>query len=223
MGIMNWWASRKRFKAEDGNYECKLNGIIENGWLEVELGDYYSPQKIPLKVVNRPGIGTIEVVVQPPSYTGMAAILQKSGNVQMPAGSKVKIIVKPTKELQEIKLLNKTTEEKAPVFKQEGETWAAVFVPESSMTYTLSMLDKVGLVSKDIPDFRLTVKEDKKPFIRIVKPASLTELSAKSAMMLEAKIRDDFNLSSVRILYTISSGEFDASGQEPEYTVRKEM
>jgi hypothetical protein len=42
-------------------------------------------------------------------------------------------------------------------------------------------------------------------------------------MMLEAKIRDDFNLSSVRILYTISSGEFDASGQEPEYTLRKEM
>ena len=100
--------------------------------------------------------------------------------------------------------------------------WVAEFEPKASLTYTLSMLDELGLVSKDIPDFRLSVKEDKKPIIRIVQPVTLSELSPRSAMNLEAKIRDDYKVSKVRVLYTISSGEYNEN-EDPtaEYSVYK--
>ena len=49
---------------------CKLNGLLSDGKLEVSLGDYVS-KPIDLKVINRPAISEINMVVEPPSYTGL--------------------------------------------------------------------------------------------------------------------------------------------------------
>ena len=202
-----------------GDYESSFSGVIEEAGIIVSLGDYTS-DLIPLKVVKRPGVGHLSLTVTPPEYTGVEAFAVKSGNAQVLAGSKVRLEVEPSKKLFEIKLLNKTSTEEMPQFVLRENVWVAEFEPKRSLTYTLSMLDELGLVSKDIPDFRLSVKEDKKPIIRIVQPAALNELSPKSAMNLEAKIRDDYQISKVRILYSISSGEYNENEERlSEFTV----
>ena len=210
-----------KLDGQSGEYESSFSGVIEEAGIVIELGDYTS-DLIPLKVVKRPGIGHLTVTVTPPSYTGVEAFSIKSGNTQVLAGSKVRMEVEPSKKLFELKLLNKTSTEEMPQFVLAENKWVAEFEPKKSLTYTLSMLDELGLVSKDIPDFRLSVKEDKKPIIRIVQPATLSELSPRSAMNLEAKIRDDYKVSKVRILYTISSGEYDENeDQLAEFSVHK--
>ena len=202
-----------------GDYESSFSGVIEEAGIIVSLGDYTS-DLIPLKVVKRPGVGHLSLTVTPPEYTGVEAFAVKSGNAQVLAGSKVRLEVEPSKKLFEIKLLNKTSTEEMPQFVLRENVWVAEFEPKRSLTYTLSMLDELGLVSKDIPDFRLSVKEDKKPVIRIVQPAALNELSPKSAMNLEAKIRDDYQISKVRILYSISNGEYNENEERlSEFTV----
>ena len=202
-----------------GDYESSFSGVIEEAGIIVSLGDYTS-DLIPLKVVKRPGVGHLSLTVTPPEYTGVEAFAVKSGNAQVLAGSKVRLEVEPSKKLFEIKLLNKTSTEEMPQFVLRENVWVAEFEPKRSLTYTLSMLDELGLVSKDIPDFRLSVKEDKKPIIRIVQPAALNELSPKSAMNLEAKIRDDYQISKVRILYSISNGEYNENEERlSEFTV----
>jgi len=207
----------------DGDYESTFSGVIEEAGIIVSLGDYKS-ELLPLKVVKRPGIGHLTVRVTPPEYTGIQPFSVKSGNTQVLAGSKVRMEVEPSKKLFEIKILNKTSTEEMPQFVLKEDKWVAEFEPKRSLTYTLSMLDELGLVSKDIPDFRLSVKEDKKPIVRIIKPAELNELSPRSSMMLEAKIRDDYQVSKVRILYTITSGEYDENeDQIAEFSVYKEF
>ena len=206
---------------EGGSYESKFAGVIEKASLTIELGDYTS-KKIDLKVVKRPGIGHLTVTIFPPAYTEIEPYTIQSGNTQVIEGSKIKMEVEPSKKLFEIKILNKTSTEQMPQFELKEGKWTAEFSPKESLTYTLSMLDELGLVSKDIPDFRIRVKEDKKPTVRIVQPSSLNELSPKSAMNLEAKIRDDFKISSVRILYTVTEGEYQESdAQFVEYKVNK--
>ena len=206
---------------QGGDYESTFSGVIEEASIVISLGDYTS-DVIPLKVVKRPGIGHLNVTVTPPEYTGVQAFTVKSGNTQVLAGSKVRMEVEPSKKLFEIKLLNKTSTEEMPQFVLKEDKWVAEFEPKRSLTYTLSMLDELGLVSKDIPDFRLSVKEDKKPIVRIVQPVSLNELSPRSSMNLEAKIRDDYQVSKVRILYTITSGEYDENeDQAAEFLVHK--
>ena len=210
-----------KLESDSGDYESTFSGVIEEAGVVIELGDYTS-ELIPLKVVKRPGIGHLTVTVTPPEYTGVKPFSIKSGNTQILAGSKVKFEVEPSKKLFEIKMLNKTSTDEMPKFVLNENKWVAEFEPKGSLTYTLSMLDELGLVSKDIPDFRLSVKEDKKPIIRIVQPVSLSELSPKSSMNLEAKIRDDYALSQVRILYTITSGEYNENeDQFTEFTVHK--
>ncbi len=206
---------------QSGDYEANFSGVIEEAGIVISLGDYTS-DLVPLKVVKRPGVGHLTVTVTPPEYTGVKPFTVKSGNTQVLAGSKVKMEVEPSKKLFEIKLLNKTSTEEMPQFVLKENMWVAEFEPKRSLTYTLSMLDELGLVSKDIPDFRLSVKEDKKPIVRIIQPAALNELSPKSAMNLEAKIRDDYQVSKVRILYTITSGEYDENeDQLAEFSVHK--
>lgn len=204
-----------------GEYESSFSGVIDEAGIVIELGDYTSDY-IPLKVVKRPGIGHLTLTVTPPEYTGVEAFSIKSGNTQVLSGSKVKMEIEPSKNLFEIKLLNKTSTEEMPQFVLKENVWVAEFEPKASLTYTISMLDELGLVSKDIPDFRLSVKEDKKPIIRIVQPVTLNELSPRSSMNLEAKIRDDYKVSKVRILYNISSGEYEENeDQVLEFLVHK--
>jgi hypothetical protein len=206
---------------ESSEYECHLTGLLQNGDLQLSLGDFVT-DKMPLTVVRRPAIGNMSITVTPPVYTGLDAEVSRSGNVNVLAGSIVKIEIVPSKDLQEIKFLNKTTTEEVADFSAGDGKWSIEFTPENSMTYTLSMLDKLGLISKDIPDFRITVKEDRKPVIRVLKPFTMTELAATSSMKLEVKIRDDFQLNTVRILYTISEGEYEQDNEFQQFKVRRE-
>ncbi|MCM8533263.1 MAG: hypothetical protein NE330_18990 [Lentisphaeraceae bacterium] len=203
-----------------GLYESQLSGIIEDGNIEINLGDFTS-EVIPLKVVQRPTIAKMTLSLTPPEYTTLPQTDTQSGNARMLYGTKVKLTIKPNKKLKELKFLNKTTTEKIANFVEKDGVWELSFTPEASMTYTLSMLDDFGLVSKDIPDFRLTVKDDRKPVIRVMKPYSLTELAPQSSLKLEVKIKDDFNLQSVKILYTITNGEYEQDSEFQQFKVKK--
>ncbi|NQZ59401.1 MAG: DUF4175 family protein [Lentisphaeraceae bacterium] len=206
---------------EEGNYQADFSGIFENAVLNIELNDYES-EEIELKIVKRPAISQIEIRVQPPQYTGLKAYVQKSGNAQVPKDSLVTIAVTANKELKGMTLVDKATKEQSVFSQQEGQ-WLASFTAGSSLSYSLTMLDTKGLASKDIPDFRITVKEDRAPTIRIIAPSSISELSPKGSMKLAAKISDDFGLSSVRVLYHISAGEYEAETQLSDYRIHQEF
>ncbi len=203
---------------EEGEYSCKLNGILEAGSLRVSLGDFET-DSIAVNVVHRPRISKINLQVISPEYTGLKDVNQNSGNGQFIAGSKIRLEITPNKALQEVTLFNKSTEERLPEFTKSGEKWIAEFAPKRSLTYTFTMLDEQGLSSKDIPEFRLTVKEDRKPYIRLLKPTSLKELSPVSSIELEAKIRDDFSVAHVQVLYSVSDGEVDSQTDAEDFEV----
>jgi hypothetical protein len=206
---------------EEGNYNANFSGILESATLTIALNDYESAE-VQLKVIKRPSIAQIQIHVEPPQYTGLKPYVQKSGNAQVPKGSKVTVAVTPNKDLKSMSFLNKSAEEQ-PQFASKDGQWSSSFAPVDSITYSLSMLDTKGLTSKDIPDFRISVKEDRAPTIRIVAPTSISELSPKSSMKLAAKIRDDFSISTIRVLYHISNGEFERETQLSDYQVHKEF
>ena len=206
---------------EEGDYRANFNGILESATLNISLNDYDS-EEIELKVIKRPAISKIEINVVPPAYTGLKAYTQQSGNAQAVKGAQVTIALKPNKDLKEVTLVNKSEGEQ-PQFTFKDGKWMATFTPGGSITYSLNMLDTQGLASKDIPDFRISVKEDRAPTIRVVEPSSISELSPKSSMNLAAKVRDDFGISSVRVLYHISTGEFEEETRISDYQLHKEF
>ena len=206
---------------EEGYYRANFNGILESATLNISLNDYDS-EEIELKVIKRPAVSKIEINVVPPAYTGLKAYTQQSGNAQAVKGAQVTIALTPNKDLKEVTLVNKSESEQ-PQFTFKDCKWMATFTPGGSITYSLNMLDTQGLASKDIPDFRISVKEDRAPTIRVVEPSSISELSPKSSMNLAAKVRDDFGISSVHVLYHISTGEFEEETRISDYQLHKEF
>jgi len=205
-----------------GHYECRLSGIIEDSFLEVKLGDYES-KSVALPVVMRPAIAKLKMHLLPPKYTGISAYSEDSANLRVPFGTKVRLEITATKKLVELKWLIKKNVDKLPEFIQEDGKWYCEFTAVKDVSYSFLMKDEIGLESKAMPDFRITVKKDKKPRIRVLKPLSLNELAPNSSMEFQVKISDDYKLSSVRVLYLITRGESDDIEATQEYSVRQKI
>jgi hypothetical protein len=193
---------------EEGVYQFAIPAQMEDLSMRFKIGDY-SSQTYDLPIKKRPAISELRVEVIPPVYTGIKPYTEESGNLQVPFGSKLNFSIKASKELNEFKLVSKTEDFVLPEIQGSGSEWNFSLNAETKTNYTFNMLDQDSLQSKGIPEFRLRVKADKAPRVRLIEPSALRELSPISRMPLEAEFEDDYQIASVKVLYTVIDSEYD--------------
>jgi hypothetical protein len=76
------------------------------------------------------------------------------------------------------------------------------------------MVAETGLSNGKLPHYRISVRPDRDPVIRITKPSLVTELAPVSKLPLAFDVTDDFQLSEVTILYEIM--ESSSFGEEDD-------
>ncbi|MDD7986033.1 hypothetical protein PQO01_13865 [Lentisphaera marina] len=205
---------------EKGVYQFAIPAQMENLSMRFKIGDY-SSQAYDLPIKKRPAIAELKVEVIPPAYTGIKAYTEESGNLQVPFGSKLNFSLKTSKELNEFKLIPKIDEVVLPKVQGAGSQWNFSLNAETKMKYTFQLLDQDSLESKGIPEFSLRVKVDKAPRVRLIEPSALRELSPISRMPLEAEFEDDYQIASVKVLYTVIDSEYDQDLDFDEFKVWK--
>lgn len=191
-----------------GIYQFDIPAQMADLSLRFKIGDY-SSQAYDLPVKKRPTISQLTVEVIPPAYTGIQPFIEQSGNLQVPYGSKLNYSVKSSKELSKFEMTSKIVDLNLPQIQGSEDKWNFSLLAEYKINYSFLMIDQDQLLSKGIPEFRLRVKADRAPRVRLIEPSALRELSPISRMKLEAEFEDDYQISSVKVLYTVIDSEYD--------------
>ena len=90
----------------------------------------------------------------------------------------------------------------------DNGAWETTLSAKNSLVYTVAMVAETGLRTATLPHYRITVRPDKPPVIRITKPSLVNELAAISKLPLAFEVTDDFQLGAVTIFYEILQSGF---------------
>ena len=176
--------------------------------------------RVDIEVLQPPDVESVAVAVEPPPWTGLAPSVEFNRDVEVVAGSKLRIHVLPTPRDARgtARLLPEDASlalEPAP-FPPQGDdnvTQETGLVFEltaaTSLGYRFELLDATGLANPDPGLFRIQVIEDRAPEVRMLAPGrSEFDTVVGGVVPIRARAEDDFGLTAMSwSVRAMTSGE----------------
>jgi hypothetical protein len=184
-------------------FTVEMPGLSEPVTYTIYLGDaQHGP--VSLTPVARPHIKTLNLEVVPPAYTGEPREQLQTGSARVIHGSVLTLRIEPTQRLKTLELVSPDNSTTLPAMtRADNGAWETTLPAKNSLAYTVAMVAETGLSNATLPHYRITVRPDKPPVIRITKPSLVNELAAISKLPLAFEVTDDFQLGNVTIFYEI--------------------
>jgi len=184
-------------------FTVEILGLMEQVTYTIHLGDaQHGP--ISLTPTARPHMKALTLDIVPPAYTGEARKQLQTGSARVIYGSTLTLRIEPTQPLRTLELISPDDSEDLPTMKRnDSGVWEAALPATKSIVYNVSMVAETGLSNGKLPRYRISVRPDRAPSIRITKPPLLSELAPVSKLPLVFEVTDDFQLDEVTILYEI--------------------
>jgi len=184
-------------------FTVDMPGLPEPVTYTIYLGDaQHGP--VSLKPVAPPHIKTLTLEVVPPAYTGEPREQLQTGSARVIRGSVLTLRIEPTQRLKTLELVSPANSTMLPAMtRTDNGAWETTLPASKSLVYTVAMVAETGLSNATLPHYRITVRPDKAPVIRIKKPSLVNELAPISKLPLEFEVTDDFQLGNVTIFYEI--------------------
>src|SRR5262249_52402858 len=160
---------------------------------------------------------TIECEQEYPPYTRIKPAKRSLGDLSLLAGSKLKLKVTATKPLQNASIKLSGIEQEFPM-RLDGENpkqaQGEFAVPAKGLNgFSVQMLDKEGMESRDAAVYRIDLVPDKAPVVRITYPDRKEELiTRQAAMIVGIDALDDFEISKARLRYKIIAPPPETAG-----------
>ena len=196
-------------------------------------------EPVAVKVRKRPRIdmkeweegGYNQVIYQNPAYTGGGEkrIIQRHGNLRVPVGTEVSFTLATNVMIDNAYLVLKQgvegdeggdaggdqwpSPDSVELEVRDGRKFGGKFVVQESGGYFFQFADPAGFRSSQPERFRIQAIPDRKPVVRIVEPARLTEdVSPNAEIPIQAWVKDDYAVKKVDL-----GGNYYAAGEaEPE-------
>ena len=196
-------------------------------------------EPVAVKVRKRPRIdmkeweegGYNQVSYQNPAYTGEGEkrVIQRHGNLRVPVGTEVSFTLATNVIIDKAYLVLKQGVEEDEGGDAGGDQWPSSdsvelevmdgrkfdgkFVVQESGGYFFQFADPAGFRSSQPERFRIQAIPDRKPVVRIVEPARLTEdVSPNAEIPIQVWVKDDYAVKKVEL-----GGNYYAAGEsEPE-------
>ena len=189
---------------EKGRFAHLIPSVQASFRYQVFSGKTHSPA-CDVTVVEAPDIGEIRLTLFPPGYTGLPRAVKGEGHFEALKGTVVNLEARATKPVVEGKLiLNQKDQLLLNVEEDRLEGSLLVLYPG---TYSLSVKDKLGFENPHPVQYRIRLIPDKYPEVEILSPAEDLEVSGTEVLNLAYTARDDFGISSMRLIYEVAGKE----------------
>jgi hypothetical protein len=222
------FASNIELSLDEGtsdSFTVEMPGLSEPVTYTIYLGDaQHGP--VSLTPVARPHIKTLTLEVVPPAYTGEPREQLQTGSARVIHGSVLTLRIEPTQRLKTLELVSPDNSTTLPAMTRTDDgVWETTLSASKSLVYTVTMVAETGLSNATLPHYRITVRPDKAPVIRIKKPSLVNELAPISKLPFEFEVTDDFKLGKVTIFYEILQSSLlgEVSDKPREGTVFKAL
>ncbi len=160
-----------------------------------------------LKVVDRPRIINLKLYFNYPRYTQLKpqVLDLNDGNIEALAGTKVKIEAESNKELARGSLV--FSDSGKIEMKIEGKKAAGEIILRKDDSYHIEVEDRSGNKNPEPIEYKLTVKEDLSPDVKILQPGEDRDLTEDMQLPLLVQGTDDFGFTKLLLVYQSVSGE----------------
>jgi len=203
-----------------------LENVQESFTYKIKLNDGLS-EDFDITVRPRPALASLRCFQIYPAYTGLAPTPRALGDLVLLAGSKLQLQAVPTKPLQRavIRLAGPTRE----IPMQPGAEWTGeIPIPAQGLTgFSIGLLDRDGLTSKDETVYRIDIVPDKPPSVILTHPQRREELvTVYGTLWVGFEAADEYGIGAVFLHYkqdgsdAVKTVELDLEGQHPK-TLRR--
>jgi hypothetical protein len=145
-------------------------------------------------------------VVAPPAYTRRPAMVVRSGNLSVIAGSRVRLHFTLDREPRTARLVLSPTGQTVPLVVQGNELTGELPAIEKELEYELFAEAADDMHLDEARRFRIQVQPDRKPTVRFLKPRDQVEVTPSTEVHMKLEAGDDFGLSAVGIVYQVGNG-----------------
>ncbi len=192
----------------DGAFRYEMKSIRRTVLYSVSAGDVRSTD-FTLKVVDRPTITRLRVLLTPPSYTGLAAqqLDDNVGDLTALAGSRATFTVESTKEVAEASLV--LDDSTARLLETRGTIATGSMVLHRSCRYHVVLRDREGVANTDPVEYTIRIVPDGAPTVSIVVPGRNLDVTDNTSLAMAFRITDDYGFSRLRLAYRLVQSKYE--------------
>jgi Domain of unknown function (DUF4175) len=210
-------------RGADGVYSASpdawLDAAAHSGRMKIwtEAGDDSTPPKT-IEIVQRLGITSAQLTVQPPPYVGESPtpVAIDTTPATVTYGSSLTLKVTFNKDLDASRGPSVSAAESAgklPAVAWDapgGSTLVGRWIARDSTSFQVHAFDQDGFANADGAEFQVIVRPDEMPSVQITRPARDEQCTPQAVVPLRAVAEDDYAIKSLKlVVYRI--------GQKPEF------
>ncbi|MEW6510433.1 MAG: DUF4175 family protein [Bacteroidota bacterium] len=166
-------------------------------------------QEYTLRVIDRPVVKLLRLVVVPPSYSRLPRqqLEDNVGDVTSLKGSTVSFSVEANKDLQSATLV--MSDSTAVALRTGGRKASGSLVLIKEKTYHLELRDSAGTPSADPVEYGLHMVPDASPTVAIVIPGTDQDVADNTTLPLLIKVADDYGYTRLRLAYKLVHSRYE--------------
>lgn len=201
------YLTRKIFRNAAGDFEIKLEKIRNSFRYKIKVADLIS-RDYKIKVIDRPIISNIKIIVTPPAYSNLAEAEQiDNGNIAALKGSKIYFQIKSSKELAKARLI--FDDSSSIKLKTEGINAFCNFNAKIDRSYKIIIEDKSGIKNVNAILYHIKIIEDEFPTIDLIMPEKDFALTSNNIVKIISQIKDDYGFSKLVLKYKLLTSKFE--------------
>jgi hypothetical protein len=208
----NWLATAMEPAKNKGEFQHIIFNIQDSVVFYVEANGIRSTEQT-LEVVDLPYVKQIDLILNFPAFTGMAAKkIENGGDVAALKGTVVRVtaVLSAKAKAARIILSDGSKIEMTPDFEMTTDNefhFVGQFTVKEAGTYKIELTSEDGERYNGSNEFDITLLEDAPPSVVIDKPGRDMKVTNIQEIFTQAKAEDDFGVSSIEFFYTVNGGE----------------
>ncbi len=188
----------------EGRFTHRIHAVQRSFRYQVAGTRAQSPVYV-VRVVDAPDIGKLQLTLIPPAYTRLPQELKTQGHIAALKGTIVNLEAWTTKAVTEAKLiLNQKAHRLLAV---DGDRLTGNLLVMHPGTYSLSVRDALGFENSAPVPYNIHLIPDKYPEAEIMSPTGDLVITGREVLPLVYRARDDFGLTSVRLICQVRGKE----------------
>ena len=158
-----------------------------------------------LRVVDAPDIGKIRLTLIAPGYSERSQQVIDDGHIEALKGTVVHLKAWATKAILEGKLI--LNQKEKLLLAVQGDRLDGNLLVLYPGTYSISVRDELGFENINPAQYRIRLVPDKYPEGEFITPTEDLEVSGKEVLPLVYAARDDFGITTIRLIYQMRGTE----------------
>jgi hypothetical protein len=163
-----------------------------------------------VKVLQRPELIFLQVVVHAPAYTGMPARIYERnvGHIEALKASRADVLIKSDKPIKKTDLVFESGKRIGMTI--NGYEASGRFFVDRDDLYRIEIQDRFGVLNDHPIRYKIRVLQDLIPTAKIISPGSVVELDKTMRIPLVLEGNDDFGIAGARLGYSVESPSSDS-------------